>query len=81
MTARPSTIPAFKILGVNFVCWVVDDGQRYEWRAPSFNLFAGRNEGRGTYWASHGSRVLGRNFTSLRLAMIAAVQATGRKAA
>ena len=67
----------FKIDGVKFDCWIVDDGHRYEWRSTCGQAFAGRDV--QTFWARANGRDLGKGFGTLRLAMIAAADALASK--
>jgi hypothetical protein len=55
-----------------FRCEVTADGQRFEWRSDDGQLVAGRNVGKGTHWARARGTVIGRNFATLRAAMLAA---------
>ncbi len=67
----------FKIDGVEFVCWIVDNGHRYEWRSMCGHAFAGRDV--QTFWARANGRDLGKSFGTLRLAMSAAANALATK--
>jgi hypothetical protein len=87
MTDHPSTVPPFTIPGATFVCWIVDDGpneagipgQRYVWRSTCGRYAVGRRV--RTYWARRDGRVVGANFLTSKLAMIAAVSGARREAA
>lgn len=68
MTETKSEAPPFEIRGVKWICWVVDEGQRFEWRAPGGRR-AGRNAGGASCWAKRGSETVGTWYASLREAM------------
>jgi hypothetical protein len=74
---RRSSAPRFRVGGVKFECWIVDDGLRYEWRSTCGRATAGRNV--RTFWARADGRDLGKGFLTLRLAMIAAADALAAK--
>lgn len=67
-----SGVPQFKVHGLTFVCWVTDNRQRYEWRAPG-GLTVGRNVGENTCWARRNGQLVGTHFAKLRDAMEALV--------
>lgn len=80
MTDHPNG-QSFTIANVTFRCWIVEDGQRYEWRSLDGRLTAGRNVGLSTCWARAQGRHLGSHFKDLKTAMFSATQAIGRAAA
>lgn len=69
-----SSVPSFTANGVEFECWVVDGGQRYEWRAMNGRLRAGRVTGNSDCWAAVDGHVLATTFAGLKYAMMAAVE-------
>ena len=70
---KRNSVPPFVVRGVEFQCWIVDDGSRYEWRDESGTRCAGRHEGQQTYWASRNGHSLERTFPTLKMAMTALV--------
>ena len=79
MDDRRSTVPTFTVAGVTFVCWIVDDGNRYVWRSECGRYAAGRI-GR-LCWARRDGQVVGAEFPSLKFAMSVAVGAAQRRSA
>ena len=92
-TDRLSTTPSFALLGVTWRCWITDGGHRYEWRSTCGRFRAGRTLAKAdpshfpkghvpsfvsVYWARSGDHVVGKGYTTLRLAMEAAVAAKQR---
>ena len=75
-TGRPSGLPPFKVGSVVFVSfWVGDNGGHYEWRSTDGRRTAGRNTGKGSFWATCDGRNIGSHYVSLRAAMLASVAA------
>jgi hypothetical protein len=76
VTEYPSSVPTFAILGATFCCWTATDadgGQRYVWRSTCGRFAVGR---RGRLcWARSDGRIVGGEFDTMKLAMIAAVGA------
>lgn len=81
---RPSMLPIFDIHGVCFRCFVSDAGMRYVWRsipnadsdipeAGSTALAVGRIG--ATTWARSGGKIVGRDYATIRDAMVAAIAA------
>lgn len=81
MTDRLSDVASIILHSVLWSCYVVDKGQRYEWRSPGGRGKAGRNVGKSTCWATLDGRSAGNDHVSLRLAMAAAVAAKSHKRA
>lgn len=75
MTDQISCVDPITISGVKWTCYVVDNGNRYEWRSPGGRGLAARNEGKGSFWAKTDGRSVGTAFPTLKLAMGAAVAA------
>lgn len=80
-TDRLSDVSSIILHGVLWSCYVVENGQRYEWRSPGGRGKAGRNVGKSTHWATLDGRDVGKAHASLRLAMAAAVAAKSHKRA
>lgn len=81
---RPSTLPIFDIDSVCFRCFISDGGMRYVWRSipdadsetpetGSTALAVGRIG--ATTWARSGGKIVGRDFATIRDAMVAAIAA------
>jgi hypothetical protein len=70
---RLSSAPQFTILGTTFTCWIVENGNRYEWHTDPIKYTVGRNTGAMTTWASIDGEIIGDNFKSLKTAMVAAI--------
>jgi hypothetical protein len=78
---RQTAAPAFRVGVVEWHCWAVDGEQQLEWRSKCGSFRAGRNRGASTCWASCQGSLVGHDYTSLRLAMIAATLARRSAAA
>lgn len=82
MTDRKADIPPFRIGDLEFSCWSVDNGDRYQWATPGGRGVVGRNVGASTCWARIDGVEVGRDFPGLRAAMLAvAMQQTRKRAA
>lgn len=66
-------IKPFRLKGVLWRCWLIENGQRYEWRAEGRPLFVSRNVGASTYGARIGDRRVGNWFANAREAMANAI--------
>lgn len=71
---RMASVPPFRLGGVTFHCWAIDE-DHYEWRSEDGRLVVGRNVGSATCWARVNGIERGREYVSLRRAMVAAVGA------
>lgn len=65
-----SSAPRFTLANVIWQCWVVDDGQAYEWRSSCGRFTVRRNV--RLFAAREGERILGKQFQTIRAAMEAA---------
>ena len=66
-----SSAGPFEFGGKTWICWIVDDGQRYEWRSEC-GAYAVWRDGK-TFRARRGERISDREFGSLVTAMQAAL--------
>lgn len=66
-------IKPFRLKGVLWRCWLVENGQRYEWRAEGLPLFVSRNVGASTYGARYRDRKIGNWYANAREAMAVAI--------
>ena len=77
-----STVPTFIAAGVTFACLVAeepDGSQRYVWRSECRRYAVGRIGSK--CWARCDGELVAADFSALKPAMIAAVEAANRKAA
>ena len=81
MTDRKSDIPPYRVGKLEFHCWSVDGGDRYQWATPGGRGLVGRNVGSGTCWARVDGVEIGSAFPSLRAAMLAIAMQQERRAA
>lgn len=70
----------FMALGVEFTREWLPDHQRYIWRAAN-DMAAGRNVGKGSYFAAPFGHRLHTEFPTLKAAMVACVNARQMEAA
>lgn len=54
----------------------LEDAQRYVWTSECGSMRAGRNVGKPTYWSMARGQVVGKEFASLKTAMLQAGIAT-----
>lgn len=67
---RQSVVPAFKNFAVTWQCWIVDEGQAYEWRSTCNQYRVRRNE--RVFVAMREARIIGKHYPTIRAAMDAA---------
>lgn len=58
--------------GVMFKREWLEDAQRYVWTSECGTMRAGRNVGKPTYWSMARDRIIGKEFASLKTAMLQA---------
>jgi hypothetical protein len=63
----------FRSEGVLFQREWVADAQRYVWTSECGTMRAGRNVGKPNYWSMVNDWIVGKNFASLKTAMLQAV--------
>ncbi len=78
---RLTGVPDFAIGKTAFQCWTTDGGHRLEWRSTDGLITVGRNPGSSTCWAKVRGSHIGREFCSLKEAMIAALGGKTRRVA
>lgn len=50
----------------------LEDAQRYVWTSECGSMRAGRNVGKPTYWSMANDRIVGKEYASLKTAMLQA---------
>ena len=70
---RLADIADFRLKGVLWRCWLIENGQRYEWRAEGKPLAVFRNVGASTYSARHNGKKVGNWYANAREAMAVAI--------
>lgn len=63
----------FRSDGVLFQREWIEDAQRYVWTSECGAMRAGRNVGKPNYWSIANDRIIGKEFASLKTAMLQAV--------
>lgn len=76
---KRSTVPAFAVYGIEFVCWVSGKTGQYEWRSSCGRFVAGRDG--HEFWALADSEPVRRRFSNLKAAMAGAIQSRQERAA
>lgn len=65
-----SSAPDFKLRGITWECWIVDDGQAYEWRSSCGRYAVIRD---GEHWrAKRGERLGQIEYPTIKAAMLGA---------
>lgn len=65
-----SSAPPFTLIGVKWKCWVIEDGQAYEWRSSCGKFSVTRNA--RTFVGKREGRIIGKGYSTIREAMSAA---------